>query len=95
MKRLLLCLALACPFCVAGFVAVGVVAWGLVALGLVGLVTPVLVVGLAAAVPLSIVAADRCVPGRLKCAQAVARCPTCGHVLVDDAALNPTLFWNV
>ena len=91
MRRLLIVLSLAIPVFAAGLVAIGVAAWSLVALGLNGMVSPLLVVALAAWVPLSIVAADRLVPGRPAAAAWPAlACPCCGAVLGCGAKPAPS-----
>ena len=82
MRRLLIVLSLAIPVFAAGLVAIAAAAWALLATGLVGLVSPLLVLALASWVPLSIVAADRLVPGRpAPAAWPTLACPCCGAVL--------------
>lgn len=92
MRRLLLVLLFACPVLVVGVVGVALAAWALVAVGLNGLVTPVLVLGLSAAVPLSIVAADRIMPGGPAQARPVVACPNCGTSVLVGFASKPEPF---
>lgn len=93
MRRLLLVLSLACPILLAGFVGIAVAAWALVAVGLNGLVTPLLVLGLAASVPLSIVAADRIVPGSPVPTSPAVLCPNCGGPVAIGFAPMPEPAW--
>lgn len=93
MRRLLLVLSLAGPVFAAGLVALAVAAWALVAVGLNGLVSPLLVLGLAASVPLSIVAADRIVPGSPAGVRPTASCPHCGGPFVVGSSPKPDPAW--
>ena len=90
MRRLLIVLSLAIPVFAAGLVVVAAAVWALVALGLNGLASPLLVLAMAASVPLSIVAADRLVPGRPSpAAWPASACPCCGSILGCGAKGTP------
>ena len=91
MRRLMIVLLLSVPVFASGVVAIAAAAWALLATGLVGLVTPLLVVGLAAWVPLSIAATDRLVPGGpASAAGSPWACPCCGAGLGRVAKAAPS-----
>ena len=86
-------LSLAIPVFAAGLVVIAAAVWLLVAAGLVGLASPLLVLALAAWVPLSIVGTDRLVPGRpAPVAWPALTCPCCGAVL--GCVAKPTPSWD-
>ena len=78
MLRFVQTLGTACLLSLAGLVVIGLTAWGVHAVGLTGLLTPLLVVGPAVLLPMSMVAAERIVPGGPHHTPHSGWCPLCG-----------------